>query len=316
MATTDNAPTRQPGPATELAGPRGVRHRRHPRHRGGDLPQRWPPRARPSPPATTRGTRARRGASSTSSRASGVTGSTHQGNIGVGGRLPAHGRARSSSATAGSTSSSTTPGSRRQDRAQDDRRGLVQGHRRQPLGRVLHVPGGRCRTWSSAAPGRIMNISSIIGEIGNIGQANYAASKSGLFGLTKSLAREAAFQLKRAGKLEDDGIGVTVNTVAPGFIATEMLETRPGEGAGRHQGQDPAAAGSAGRRRSPASCTSSRPTQSVVHHRAGLGRQRRDGHVMAISVENRAAGPWQDSAGLPEGLAQQVRDFVASRAVC
>jgi acetoacetyl-CoA reductase/3-oxoacyl-[acyl-carrier protein] reductase len=75
--------------------------------------------------------------------------------------------------------------------------------------------------------GRIVNISSIIGEIGNIGQANYAASKSGLFGLTKTLAREAAFQLKRAGKLEEDGIGITVNTVAPGFIATEMLEHVP-----------------------------------------------------------------------------------------
>jgi NAD(P)-dependent dehydrogenase (short-subunit alcohol dehydrogenase family) len=75
--------------------------------------------------------------------------------------------------------------------------------------------------------GRIVNISSVIGETGNIGQANYAASKSGLFGLTKTLAREAAFQLKRAGKLEEDGIGITVNTVAPGFIATEMLEHIP-----------------------------------------------------------------------------------------
>ncbi len=75
--------------------------------------------------------------------------------------------------------------------------------------------------------GRIINISSIIGETGNIGQANYAASKSGLFGLTKTLAREAAHQLTRAGKLTDDCIGVTVNTVAPGFIATEMLENIP-----------------------------------------------------------------------------------------
>ena len=75
--------------------------------------------------------------------------------------------------------------------------------------------------------GRIINISSIIGETGNIGQANYAASKSGLFGLTKTMAREACFQLARAGKLSDDSMGVTVNTVAPGFIATEMLETIP-----------------------------------------------------------------------------------------
>ncbi len=75
--------------------------------------------------------------------------------------------------------------------------------------------------------GRIINISSIIGETGNIGQANYAASKSGLSGLTKTLAREATFQLSRAGKLTEDGIGITVNTVAPGFIATEMLQSVP-----------------------------------------------------------------------------------------
>jgi len=75
--------------------------------------------------------------------------------------------------------------------------------------------------------GRIVNVSSIIGETGNIGQANYAASKSGLFGLTKTMAKEVAFQLKRAGKLTDDTIGITVNTVTPGFVRTEMLDTVP-----------------------------------------------------------------------------------------
>ena len=75
--------------------------------------------------------------------------------------------------------------------------------------------------------GRIINISSIIGSTGNIGQANYAASKSGLFGLTKTLAREACFYLAKGDKLSGDAIGVTVNTVAPGFIATEMLEHIP-----------------------------------------------------------------------------------------
>ena len=72
--------------------------------------------------------------------------------------------------------------------------------------------------------GRIINVSSVIGETGNIGQANYAASKSGLFGLTKTLAREALFQLARSGKLSDHTMGVTVNTVTPGFVATEMLQ--------------------------------------------------------------------------------------------
>ena len=87
--------------------------------------------------------------------------------------------------------------------------------------------------------GRIINISSIIGEIGNVGQANYAASKSGLFGLTKTLAREACFQLARADKLQEDSIGLTVNAVAPGFIATEMLEHIPEKVLERIKGQIP-----------------------------------------------------------------------------
>jgi acetoacetyl-CoA reductase/3-oxoacyl-[acyl-carrier protein] reductase len=76
--------------------------------------------------------------------------------------------------------------------------------------------------------GRIVNVSSVIGETGNIGQANYAASKSGLFGLTKTLALEAAYLLGKAGKLnQPDSVGLTVNTVTPGFISTEMLEHIP-----------------------------------------------------------------------------------------
>ena len=75
--------------------------------------------------------------------------------------------------------------------------------------------------------GRIVNISSIVGQIGNIGQSNYAASKSGMFGLTKSLAREAAFNLQKSGKLDPNGVGLTVNAVAPGFIETEMLASVP-----------------------------------------------------------------------------------------
>jgi NAD(P)-dependent dehydrogenase (short-subunit alcohol dehydrogenase family) len=87
--------------------------------------------------------------------------------------------------------------------------------------------------------GRIVNVSSVIGETGNIGQANYAASKSGLFGLTKTLAKEAAFMLERAGKLTGDSIGLTVNTVTPGFIATEMLDHIPEKVLDRITGQIP-----------------------------------------------------------------------------
>jgi NAD(P)-dependent dehydrogenase (short-subunit alcohol dehydrogenase family) len=73
--------------------------------------------------------------------------------------------------------------------------------------------------------GRIVMISSVIGETGGIGQVNYASAKSGLFGLTKTLAREAAMQLQRSGN--DNGIGITVNAVTPGYTATEMLDAVP-----------------------------------------------------------------------------------------
>ena len=75
--------------------------------------------------------------------------------------------------------------------------------------------------------GRIIFVSSVIGETGAIGQANYSASKAGMLGLTKTLAKEAAFLLARSGKRDDEGVGVTVNTVTPGYVATEMLENVP-----------------------------------------------------------------------------------------
>lgn len=71
-------------------------------------------------------------------------------------------------------------------------------------------PGMRTRGW-----GRIVNIGSVNGQGGQIGQVNYAAAKSGIHGFTKSLAIEGA------------KFGVTANAIAPGYIATEMLSTIP-----------------------------------------------------------------------------------------
>lgn len=69
------------------------------------------------------------------------------------------------------------------------------------------------RHFLKARAGRIINISSVIGLRGNAGQANYAASKAGLIGLTKSLAKELGSR------------NITVNAVAPGFIVTDMTES-------------------------------------------------------------------------------------------
>lgn len=66
-----------------------------------------------------------------------------------------------------------------------------------------------------ARAGRIVNISSVVGSMGNAGQTNYAATKAGLMGFTKSLAREVG------------GRGITVNCVAPGFIETDMTHGLP-----------------------------------------------------------------------------------------
>jgi 3-oxoacyl-[acyl-carrier protein] reductase len=73
------------------------------------------------------------------------------------------------------------------------------------------------RAMAKARNGRIVNVGSVVGLTGNAGQANYAASKAGLVGLSRSLAKEFA------------GRGITVNVVAPGLIATDMTAGIPAE---------------------------------------------------------------------------------------
>ncbi|MBT89098.1 MAG: beta-ketoacyl-ACP reductase [Spirochaetales bacterium] len=83
------------------------------------------------------------------------------------------------------------------------------------LGALFNMSKAVVPHMRDAGSGVIVSISSIIGETGNIGQSNYAATKSGMYGFTKSLARELA---------KDN---IRVNTVSPGFVETDMLHTVP-----------------------------------------------------------------------------------------
>lgn len=98
--------------------------------------------------------------------------------------------------------------------------GLIMKMREEDFDRVLNVNlKGTFNTIRHSArqmlkqrSGKIINISSVSGILGNVGQANYAASKAGVIGLTKTMARELGSR------------GITVNAIAPGFVDTEMTE--------------------------------------------------------------------------------------------
>ena len=119
--------------------------------------------------------------------------------------------------------------------------------------------------------GRIVNISSVVGQMGNAGQIDDASAKAGLIGLTKSAAKELA------------GRNVTVNAVAPGFVETDMTAALPDDVRaglrGGHSAQTPRHP--AGHRRHGGL---SGLAGSRIHHRAGHRRQRR--HVLLISADS------------------------------
>ncbi|WP_338550317.1 3-oxoacyl-[acyl-carrier-protein] reductase [Roseovarius phycicola] len=94
---------------------------------------------------------------------------------------------------------------------------------------TMRLCRGVMRPMMKARWGRIINISSIVGATGNPGQVNYAASKAGMVGLTKSIAYEVASR------------GITANAVAPGFIATAMTDKLTDEQKDKINGQIPAA---------------------------------------------------------------------------
>ena len=80
------------------------------------------------------------------------------------------------------------------------------------LSSVYHLSKAMLRTMMKKRFGRIINIGSVVGSMGNAGQTNYCAAKAGLIGFSKALAKEVSSR------------GITVNVVAPGFIATDMTE--------------------------------------------------------------------------------------------
>ncbi|MFK7937900.1 MAG: 3-oxoacyl-[acyl-carrier-protein] reductase [Roseovarius sp.] len=94
---------------------------------------------------------------------------------------------------------------------------------------TMRLCRGVMRPMMKARWGRIINISSIVGATGNPGQANYAASKAGMVGMTKSIAYEVASR------------GITANAVAPGFIATAMTDKLTDDQKDKINGQIPAA---------------------------------------------------------------------------
>ena len=139
---------------------------------------------------------------------------------------------------------------------------------------AFHMIRHLTKTFMKQRYGKIINISSVSGIVGNAGQANYSASKAGLIGLTKSVARELASR------------NICVNAVAPGFIRTDMTDKLPEAVQDNAVGQIPLKkSGKTGGCRTGGSV----PGRKCLglYHRPGAVRGRRYGNVKM--VRNRKA---------------------------
>ena len=144
----------------------------------------------------------------------------------------------------------------------DDWRAVIETN----LSSVFYTCRAVARPMMKKRGGAIVNVSSIVGLHGNMGQTNYGASKAGIIGFTKSLARELGSR------------GVRANVVAPGYIHTRLTDVLPEEAHERDAGQHPArqARRSGGHRRSG---TVPVLRRGLVHHGRGASRRRRIGDV-------------------------------------
>ena len=181
---------------------------------------------------------------------------------------------------------------------------------------VRMSPRTGTRSWGSTSPGRstsarpcagmmrqrcgrIVNITSVIGAMGNAGQVNYAASKAGLIGLTKSLARELASR------------NITVNAVAPGFIDTAMTrepgETVRAKPCSSRSRSRASARRRRGRGRRLPRCGAGPPTS-----RAGAPRQRR--HVHLGTTRGRRHGcPEQHGGDRDASVEERVKEIIVEQ---